>query len=212
MAQFTLTWNNAAILSNPNSIGQRALYRVKSVGGSFLSTGFTPANDLLTSVTSVLSPTLDENSVHEFKIQGLCTVNGPTDNDNGIKEIISFTCIVPTLVNSITTASASINVANTDISKARFTLRKSSDNSILFGPVIIARVGDSIESGNATGLTASTNYYWQIELYSTVQGLEVISSNSEYLGAVCGPYLFMTDAQPVCNPVTSLTVNSIEIV
>lgn len=209
--QFTLLWNNSSVLANPNATAQTALYRQKSVGGAFISTGFTPSNPLAKSVNTVDSPnTLLDNVVYEFKVQAVCTLNGPSDNDNGVREIIGFACITPTLSQEETEATISLDVSGTDIVKARFTLRRSSDNTQVAQSVVNA-VGSTI-SLTETGLTAGTNYYWQVELYATINGVEVISSSSDYLGSPCSPYAFATDALAVCDPVTSLTVDSIEIV
>jgi hypothetical protein len=209
MAQFVLTWDNTAVLANSNATAQRALYRVKSVGGAFSSTGFTPTNDLAKSATTSTSPVLSSNIVYEFKVQAICTENGPTDNDNGIVEKISFQCIVPDTEVTATTSNISIDVTGLDITKAKFTLKKSSDNSVVYTGTI-NRVGDSV-STTATGLTGSTNYYWQVELYATVNSIDVVSSGGSFLGAACGPYPITTSAPPVCNPVTSVDVSSIEI-
>lgn len=209
--QFTLQWNNASVLANPNATAQTALYRQKSVGGAFISVGFTPTNPLAKTVNTVDSPnTLLDNVVYEFKVQSVCTLNGPVDNDNGVREIIGFACITPTVTKGETQGTISLSVAGTDITKARVTLRRSSDNSQVSQNIVNA-VGNTI-SFTQTGLTAGTNYYWQVELYATINGVEVISSDSNYLGSPCSPYAFATDALAVCDPVTSLTVDSIEIV
>lgn len=210
MAQFILTWDNTAVLASSNATAQRALYRQKSIGGSFISAGFTPTNDLAKSAITTTTPVLSSNLVYEFKIQSICAQNGPTDNDNGIRELIAFACITPTVSQATTTATASLNVTGTDITKARFTLKKSSDNSIVYGPTIINRSVNTIAT-TATGLVGSTNYYWQIELYANINLVEIISSGSDFIGTVCGPYTTTTDVPPVCNPVTSVTVTSVEI-
>jgi len=62
-----------------------------------------------------------------------------------------------------------------------------------------------------TGLTENTNYYLQIELYATVNTVEVISSGGAYLGIPCSPYPFTTNPLPVCASVTSISVDSIEL-
>ena len=68
MAQFTLNWFAAPVMVNPNATGQRALYIQKSIGGSFLTTGFIPSNDLPKPQESVTSPVLSNNIIWEFKI------------------------------------------------------------------------------------------------------------------------------------------------
>lgn len=210
MAQFKLQWNNTFVVSNPNAIGQRASYRQKSIGGAFITTGFVPANDLPVSATYTDTPALLDNVIYEFRVQTLCTVSGPTNNDNGLQEALNFACITPAIFKTSTTLQASFNVLGLDITKARFTLRKASDNSIVSGPTIVNPVAGVI-TFNAAGLTDTTNYYLQIELYTTVQGVEVISSAPAYLGSPCGPYAFTTDAPPICAAVTSVDVDSVEL-
>lgn len=209
-AQFTLYWSNTKILSNTNVTAQRAVYRLRSVGGSFISSGFTPTNDMAKSVVSADSPSIADNVVAQFKIQSICTVNGPRDNDNGIKEAINFTCISPTITKTHNQATVNINITGLDITGARFTLKKTSDNSIV-QPPILGTVTSTTISYTKTGLVASTSYYWEIELYAIIDNIEVISSSDNYLGANCGNYSFTTDATPTCAPITAITVVSIEI-
>lgn len=192
MAQFTLNWFAAPVMVNPNATGQRAVYRQKSIGGAFLSTGFTPANDLPKTQQSVTSPVLANNIIWEFKVQALCTDGGPTDNDNGIIEALKFFCIVPTVVFGAEDSTISINKTGLDITKARFVCKLQSNNAIVFGPVTSVPVGNGI-SATATGLDPNEDYYWEYELYSTVNGVEIISSASGQLNASCGPYNFTTD-------------------
>jgi len=211
MAQFKLQWDNTNVNANPNAVSQRASYRQKSVGGVFIATGFTPTNDLAKTVSEALTPVISSNVIYEFKVQAICTQNGPTDNDNGIQEGIVFSCIAPSMNKTSDSSSITIDVTGTDIAKARFTLKKSSDNSIVITPTIINRSGNSITQ-LATGLQSSTSYYWQIELIATVSGVDVYSSDINQLGVSCSPYVFQTDAPPFCNPVASLTATSIETV
>ena len=208
MAQFTLQWNNSAALANSNAISQRVSYRQKSVGGSFITTGFSPSNDLAVSVTTANTPTLSDNVVYEFIVQTICTTGGPTNNDNGIVEAIQFGCINPSISKTDTASTINLDVTGTNITKARFTLRKTSDNSVVSGPTVVLVSGNAA-STTATGLTASTSYYWQIELYAIVGGVEVISSSGSYIGSPCGPYSFNNDAPPQCPAPTNLTVSAI---
>ena len=193
MAQFTLNWFAAPVMVNPNATGQRAVYRQKSIGGSFLTTGFTPANDLPKTQESVTSPVLANNIIWEFKVQALCTEGGPIDNDNGIIEALKFFCIVPTVTFGAEDSTISINKTGLDITKARFVCKLQSNNAIVFGPVTANPVGNGI-SATATGLDANEDYYWEYELYSTVNGIEIISSASGQLNDTCGPYNFTTEA------------------
>jgi hypothetical protein len=203
MAQFTLSWNNADVVASSNVINSRALYRYKTVGGVFVNTGFTPSNDLSKTVITVDSPVLDDNKIVEFKVQSICTVNGPTDNDNGIKELIGFLCIVPTITKTETTGTIVISTVGLDITKVKFTLRKASDDTIVGTPTTVNVVASSA-SDTKTGLVGATNYYWQTELYATVSNVEVKSQ-------ICSPYPFTTDTPPVCDPLTNFTITSIEI-
>lgn len=209
MSQFTLIWNNIALLSSPNALTQAAEYRYRLVGGAYIATGFSPDNPLANSVSTTDSPTLDDNKVVQFKIQTLCTAGGPTDNDNGVQEGINFIEIIPTITKTTTTANISINATGTDITKARFTLRKSSDNSIV-DQTIVNNISNTLVRP-VTGLTYSTNYYWEVEFYANVNSVEVISSSSIYNGTAFSPYPFTTNAPAVCDPVTSVIVSSVEV-
>ena len=210
MAQFTLEWNNTNVANNDNAIGQRASYRHKG-DVSWITAGFDPANDLDTDATTTDSPdTLDDNKIYEFKVEALCTVSGPTINDNGIQEDINFACIDPDLDQDEEEATITIDVTGLDINKAKITLRKASDNSIVGVETTISAVSDTI-ARTVTGLLPSTNYYWQIALGAIVNSVQVWSSNTEYLSTVCSPYPFTTDTPPTCDPVTEVDVTSIEI-
>lgn len=193
MAKFNLSWLNAAVIASTNALSQKALYRQKSVGGAWLETGFTPANPLPKYASSVQSPDVAPNKIWEFKTQCICTQGGPIDNDNGVQEQIAFACINPTLSSTLETATITLDLAGTDITKARFTLRKASDNSIAFGPYIGNRVGD-VATALASGLTPGTQYYWQTVLFATVAGVEVNSTLVGQLAVPCGPYNTTTEA------------------
>lgn len=209
MAQFTLVWNNTAIINNPNIIGQLVGFRYKGDTG-FIEDDFTPPNGLSKLINTVDSPQfIDENRVVEFKVQSICTVSGPTDNDNGLQEAIQFGCITPTMTNNSVRSIITLDITGLNITKARFTLRKTSDNSLII-QTTVNPVGNIITT-TRVGLTPETNYYWQIELYANINNIEVKSSDSTYLGAPCSPYAFATDPDPICDPVTSLVTTSIEI-
>lgn len=206
-AQFNLTWDNTDVNASSNSLHQRASYRQKSVGGSFITTGFTPANDMAKTVNAATTPsTLLFNAVYEFKVENLCTVGGPTINDNGVREAIQFSCINPTTDQDHDSASISVNLTGLDITKVKFTLKKASDNTIVASSLVV-KSGTSV-AYNATGLTPTTNYYWQIELYANVNSVEVISSQAAYLDQPCSPYPFTTEANPTCAPITAALITA----
>lgn len=206
MPVYTLNWDNTVVLSSPNVIAQRAGYRRKDVGGAWITTGFTPTNDLLKTAITALSPNLLANVVYEFRVQAICTTGGPTTNSNGIVEQIIFVCLTPATSQADVSASISLNVTGLNITKAKFTLRKTSDNSIVYGPATIVAAFNTIQT-TATGLVASTSYYWQVELIAVVNGIEVLSSAVNYLNAVCGPYTVVTTAPAACVAPGVLTVN-----
>lgn len=208
MPVFTLTWDNAVVLASPNATAQRAGYRRKDVGGVWITTGFTPANDLPKSAITCLTPVLISNVVYEFRVQAICTVNGPTINSNGIREQIIFACISPSLSQSDVAATADINVTGTNITKAIFTLRKQSDNSAVGGPSTVVVSANHIQK-TFTGLVSSTNYYWEIQLIAVVNGIEVNSSSVDYINAVCGPYNMTTTAPPNCPAPGILTISTV---
>jgi hypothetical protein len=209
MAQFSLSWDNSAVLTNTNSISQRCSYKLRT-SDTWLTTGFSPTNDMAKTVITANSTSgLGNNVVYQFKVENICTSGGPTINDNGIQEGINFSCISPTLTETSTTGTLVLDTTGTDITAARVTLKLALDNSIIVAPTIISVSSNSI-TANATGLTASTNYYWQVELYAIVNNITVISSDTTQMGSICSPYPFTTGAPPVCNPVTAGTISSIQ--
>ena len=210
MSQFTLKWINDDIVGNTNSTNQNALYRYRLVGGNFISAGFNPANPLANNINQTDSPILDNNKVIQFQIEVDCTLSGPSYNDDGIKEDIEFAEIIPTITKTENSSSITVDVTNTDITKAKFTLRKAADNSIVGNPTIVNKVGSTI-SYSQSSLDFNTNYFWQIEFYAIINNIEVYSSSPNYKGTSFSPYPFKTDVPSICDPVTSLTVSSIEV-
>ncbi len=198
---FTLNWDNSLVLASGNSINQRVSYRQKNIGDPWITVGFTPNNDLSTSDTSAYIDTLDPNLIYEFKVEAICTEGGPTINDNGIVEQIVFQCIDPDEVTATqTTATIIVDFTATDITKARWRIRRSGDDSLVQSA--ITTVSNST-SHTFTGLVANTSYYITVEYYTTINFVEVISSASNYLDDVCGRYNITTNAVAVPNLVFS---------
>lgn len=196
MAQFRLNWDSTEVAANPNDQNQIASYRRKSTGGSWITAGFTPTNPLAENAVTALTPnSLLANVVYELRVEANCEENGPQANDNGIQEQIVFNCIIPDITNGDDTSTIVVDLTGNDITKVRFVLRKSSDNSVAYGPVTANRLSNAAQA-IAIGLTPSTNYYWQTIFYANINGVEVLSSNPEYLNTVCGPYLISTEALP----------------
>lgn len=218
MAQFTLNWDNGNILTNENALSQRASYRPRTGDGPWITDGFTPTNDMDKSENTADTPdTLNDNIVYQFKVEAICEVGGPTINDNGVREGINFICLTPSLTHTYKHGDITLDVSGTDITKAEITLKKSSNNALI-DRAIIDRVGDTIfmETPSPTRspdiiLSASSGYYWQVDLMADVNNEEVRSSRIDFIGSLCSPYPFTTDAPPVCDPITSADITSVAI-
>lgn len=200
MAELYLKWDNA--LATINNIARRASKRIKTVGGTWITTGFTPANDFSPTIFQVRA-TVNPNKVYEFKVENICITGGPTINDNGVQENIKFECIIPDLGADTSSISVNINLASTDITKVRLVLKQQSDNLIVGGPIIVNNVADAA-TYTFTGLTVNTGYYVTVELYATVNGVDVISSDVAYIGSVCGGN---TSGYQISTDSTCTTVN-----
>lgn len=183
MGLLYLQWDASGI-TPANVIAYRLSKRIKTVGGAYSTTGFTPSNDIALGIGDA-NINVTNNKVYEFKLEHICTTGGPTISGNGVQEQIKFACIAPVLGSSVDEISVDINLTGTDITKARLYLKRQSDDVIAGGPVIVNNVADAI-THTFTGLDANTGYYVTVELYATVGGIEVISSAAAYLGAVCG--------------------------
>lgn len=196
MASLILEWNNTNVNASANATAQRVSKRLKSVGGAFSTSGFTPANDLAKTANTI-SATVDDNKIYEFKVEAICSVGGPTPNNNGLVEGISFACIVPTFEKTGTSGQVIVDVTGLDISKIAFTLKKYSDNSLI-STQTVSRVGNSV-TGNFSGLSVNTQYYVEYELIAVVNGVEVTQTELDDDLAVCGVgkiYNFTTDYIP----------------
>lgn len=200
MIQFDLNWYSAAVLVSPIATGQRPSYRQKSVGGAWISTGFIPSGVLPKYVQTVKSPMLAENKVWEFKIDCLCG-EVATPNDNGNQEALVFACIEPTVTKTTNSSTAVLGVSGLDITKATFTLHKTSDGAIVYGPITVNKSGTGI-SATATGLEGNTQYYWETQLHATVNGQEIVSGS-------CNSQNFSTELAS-CEPITNITATATE--
>lgn len=209
MAQINLTWFNTAVIVNPNVTGQRVSHRQKSVGGAFITTGYTPANDLPKTASASQSPVLADNRVWEFKVEAICTEGGPTINDNGLQEALKFACLTP-VVSAITASSATItlNVTGLDITQATFIIHLASDDTVVAGPTTVARVGNSI-TYNATGLDDDEDYYIETILYAIVNGSQIQSNDADQLDDSCISADFST-IPAICAPCTDIDATVIE--
>lgn len=208
MALILIKWTNTAVLASPTATAQRASKRIKALGGSYDMLGFIPANDMAKSVSQATADIIP-NRIYEFIVEAICGTGGPTPNNNGPVEGIVFQCIAPSFEVTHNHAAVILNLVNTDIHKMKVTLHKQSDDSVV-GVLIANRIGDVV-TANFAGLTPTTGYWVEIELYAIINGVEVISSATNYLNAICGtnaaPYQFTTDSVPVCAMPLDLEVN-----
>ena len=216
MAQFKFDWNNDSVEASSNSTGQVASYRVKaSPAGAWLTDGFTPANTLPKTASTTTTKTLVNNTVYQFKVDNICTSGGPIANDNGIQEGIEFACLDPD-VDEFTFSSATFRLTGLPqgtggIAKAKIWLKLASNNTVVAGtPITVNAVAGVIET-TVNGLDDNTNYYWEYEIYATVKGVSVKSSDANYIGQVCGAYPILTAAEPVCNIPSGLVVTALSV-
>lgn len=169
MASFTLQWTP---IITPNVTGQRAYFRQKSVGGSYLTLGFTPSNDLSTGTNSTVRPGLLDNTIYEFQVANLCIDGGPTFNANGPVELIAFTCASGF---SFTPQQNNIFVQLTgipaDINQVRFELT---------GQVPVTQnvaAGGTI-THNFAGLTEDTEYTLNVFYGALVNGVQTFDTSA----------------------------------
>lgn len=193
MATFNISWSNVGIPTNTNVISQRIEYRRKTVGGAFISTGFTPANNLPTSATAASITSLADNVVFEFRVAAICTIGGPTYNTNGIRESIKFIC--PTVVASTSDTAVTVTASGlpVDITKVIF--------NIGTGPISVLTSGGSA-AHTFTGLVNSTLYNVTSEIAAIVNGVELVST----LGTCSTPAT--TTAPANCTAPQNLIVSS----
>lgn len=209
MAIFNCSWDNTTIYNNSNVNFQRLSWREKSIGGLFNTTSIVPANDLDRTINSVDFISASYNKIYEFILEVFCSSGGSTQNSNGIVEKIAFDCILPQSIGILdTTATLNFNLSNTDITKIRLTLKLQSNGNVV-SSVTVNRSGNFLNH-TFTGLTPNTGYYFELELYANVNEIEVISSSSNFLGAVCGGntvnYSFSTLTEII--PTTTTTTSS----
>jgi len=171
MANFTLNWTPNI---NGNIISQQAEYRKKSVGGGYITIGFTPSNPMSISETSAIITGLDNNVVYEFRIGNNCSEGGLV-YDGIIKEGLKFGCVAPTEIHTPSSIQASVSGLPVDITKVVFRLYDSAGTSLLSGPTTVNTASGSA-TNNFTGLTSSTTYRVRVELVAIVGGVEVTST------------------------------------
>jgi len=214
--KFNLSWNNTSIQGNANVVSQEAGYQSKLVPG-WITTGFTNyANPIPVAQHTSTSPDLNDNIIYQFRVNSLCSTGGPMPNIGGVVEAIHFACIVASTVMSGISATCTINLANTSITKVRFSLKEmlgstpSPSDPVKLSPTVVARdTTANTATVTVNNLEYTKKYYWETELYSTIRNnsvdTEVISSSPAYLGVRCIDQ-FTMPAPPSCAAVTALIV------
>lgn len=193
MASFTLNWTP---IITPNVLGQRGYYRQKSVGGTFLTDGFVPANDLPTSAITVARPGLLDNTVYQFQLANICEDGGPTFNDNGIQEFIDFVCSVP-MTYDIEETSITVKFVGlpADINQVQIAFEGKPLETIV------------VVGGNAsheyTGLTPNTEYTVTAKYGAIVNGAQLFDSVNTCSDTV-------TTAEIQCGPATNIQLEGQE--
>lgn len=209
MATITLVWDNTAVAASANATGQRASKRIKAIGGAFSTTGFAPANTLPVSATTTIA-TVIANRIHEFKVDGLCVLGGPTINSNGLKEQIVFECLPISISKTSTTISLDIALTNIDFTKVKYTVKLAADNTVVNTFTGFVAAGHCPHTFSA--LDPSTAYYIEVEYYTDIETVEVISSSPDYLNTVCGGniagYTVTTNAPPNTVRITNTNLSS----
>src|ERR1044072_122879 len=166
MASFTLNWTP---IITGNVSAQRAYYRRRSTGGTYLTTGFTPSNDLNTAATSTTKAGLLDNVVYQFLLANICEEGGPTFSDSSATEMIVFSCAGDTDIET-TFNSATINYTNLpqDINFIKVTV-----NSM--------QVTLAVTNGEASitfpGLTPDTEYTVDTVFGAIVNGVQVYDTS-----------------------------------
>lgn len=189
MASFTLEWT-PIISSNVSS--QRAYYRRKSTGGTFLTTGFIPSNDLSTSDSTTVKGSLLDNVVYQFLVANICEEGGPTFDSSSATEMIVFSCAggidIETEMDSVT-----INYSNLpeDINFIKVTV-----NSMQ----VTLAVTDGEASITFPGLTPNTEYTVETVFGAILNGVQIYDTD-----ITCSEE-FTTDAAP-CDEPTNLIVS-----
>lgn len=122
----------------------------------WLTTNFTPSNNLGAAVNTATYTNADGNTIYQFKINSVC--GGSTSTDSAVAEGINFQCL-PEVNVLLGSNNISVLVENipSDITKLVFYLFASNGTTVVqISPEINISGGDA--AYNFTGLTLSTTY------------------------------------------------------
>lgn len=206
---FTFDWDNTALATDSNVIGQRISFRPKDTLGAWHTAGFTPSNDINKTIHHAINPLIADNLIYQFKLETICGVGGPVISNNDIQEQITFQCVEPSYtyliqgVPGFLETDITISLHNLDdVNSVDLLIRKVSDDSLFRGPYTMAVINGSLEQDISTNIDQSTYYYIQTRYRAFVQGVQVYSDSSNYLGAWCSSQSFIA---PTSNTTTTTT-------
>jgi hypothetical protein len=200
MGNINLAWNNSDVTAAAGVTAVRLSKRIKAIGGVWDTSGFTPSNDIDKTLAAAVSA-VTNNRVYEYKLESVCSGGDLVPNLNGVIEQIFFACVNPSIAKTHNSAYVTVALGSTDITKIRVTLKKESDDTTV-QTITTFKIGSNAIA-HFSSLTPSTAYYVQIELFANVGGVEVVSSGTGYIEAVCGgtaAFDFTTEASS--SPVT----------
>lgn len=171
MATFTLNWTPNII---GNVTGQRVYRRQKSIGGSFLTTGFTPSNDLSTSANTATIGSMVNNVIYEFQVANLCTTGGPTFHDT-IQEGIKFTCLGLSIspgTDPTTQINVESNTSGTDIQTITVNIIETISGNLIETKTLAATGSTTM---TFSGLQSNMSYSFTYSYTATINGVSVSS-------------------------------------
>lgn len=194
MATIHLSWDNGDV-DGVSGLLLRASKRIKTIGGGWDTSDFTPSNDIANTENEAVADVVP-NKVYEFKVESICSGGGITPNLNGIIEQIAFECPEFIFVKTHNTLQVTVNTADTDFTKVRVVLHLQSDDSVVDTKTPVNAGSTAVAF--FTGLTPETDYYFTIEMFAMVNNVEVVSSDSAYLNQPCvgEEYAFTSDEAP----------------
>lgn len=216
---FSFDWDNSAVVTNDNVLGQRISLKRKVGAHPWTTGGFVPANDINKTIHHASNSVLDPNEVHEFKIETICGVGGPILSNNGIQEQITFQCIEPhfdvSSYNPInpfappgTPQNANVYfevaIPTDDITRVEVHIRRASDDhDMINGFSVDLFMGDGIAYRTYGPLDVGVGYYIQARYYSVVNGVIVHSDQNAYLGAWCSSQVYTVPAPGISSTTTT---------
>jgi len=207
MGTIRLNWNNINV-TGVLGLLVRASKRIKAIGGAWDTSNFTPANDMANTVNETDADVVN-NKVYQFKLESICSGGGITPNLNGIQENIYFACTGAVHSQTHNTVLITVTTTNCDWSKIRVTIRLTADDSLIDSEDVVVPVGAGSVAAYFSGLTPLTSYYYEVEMFASVNAGEVNSSGGAYLGDPCFSTEFTMAAAPADQEILGGVGNSV---